>query len=165
MSLPDLAAVLWRQRELIERLCYRLECEQLLLAAGRMNRIAFAVSEVETVVEDLQGLELQRGEAADRAAAELGLPAGSGLSDLAAASQPPWTGVLLEHRAALIALTAELHGLADANKTMISSGMALVEAAMNSLGSLTPHHAVGYDATGHADSVAGRLPAVIDRVL
>ena len=34
MSLPDLAAVLWRQRDLLERLVYRLECEHLLLAAG-----------------------------------------------------------------------------------------------------------------------------------
>jgi len=28
MSLPDLAAVLWRQRDLLERLVYRLECDQ-----------------------------------------------------------------------------------------------------------------------------------------
>jgi hypothetical protein len=50
MSLPDLAAVLWRQRDLLERLTYRLECEQLLLAAGRTRWLAVATSEVERVL-------------------------------------------------------------------------------------------------------------------
>jgi hypothetical protein len=165
MSLPDLAAVLWRQRELIERLCYRLECEQLLLAAGRMSRLSIAVSEVETTVQDLQVLELQRAEAADRVIAELGLPPGSGLPDVAAAAQPPWTGVFMEHRAALITLTGELHALADSNKSLITSGMAVVVAAINSLGSLAMPASVGYDASGHIDSLTGRMPAVVDRVL
>src|SRR5919199_1753555 len=50
MSLPDLAAVLWRQRDLLERLVYRLECEHLLLAAGRTRFLALATAEVEGVL-------------------------------------------------------------------------------------------------------------------
>jgi flagellar biosynthesis/type III secretory pathway chaperone len=166
MSLPDLAAVLWRQRELIERLCYRLECEQLLLAAGRTSRLPQATSEVESAVADLQVLEVQRAEAADRAAAELGLPAGSGLPDLAAGAQPPWTGVFLEHRAALIALTGELRALAESNKQLVSGGMAAVEMAINSLGSLAEPNVVAYDAHGHhSGAITGRMAAVVDRVL
>jgi hypothetical protein len=165
MSLPDLAAVLWRQRELIERLCYRLDCEQLLLAAGRTSRLALAVSEVEAAVQDLQVLEMQRAEAADRVAAELGLPVGSGLSDLAAAADPPWTGVLVEHRAALLGLTAELKALAESNKQLVSGGMLALEAAMNSLGSLMEPSLVGYDAHGHVDPISGRQSPVVDRVL
>ena len=165
MSLPDLAAVLWRQRELIERLCYRLECEQLILASGRMTRLPLAISEVETAVHDLQVLELQRAEAADRASIELDLPLGSGLQDLAAASQPPWTGVFLEHRSALIALAGELRMLADSNQQMVSGGMAALEMAINSLGALAEPVVVGYDARGHKKGVAGRLPVVVDRVL
>jgi len=165
MSLPDLAAVLWRQRELIERLCYRLECEQLLLASGRMSRLSLAISEVEAAVDDLQVLELQRAEAADGASAELGLPLGSGLQDLAAAAQPPWTGVFLEHRSALIGLTAELRMLSDSNRQLVSGGMAALETAINSLGSLTEPVVVGYDAKGHKNDLAGRLPVAVDRVL
>jgi flagellar biosynthesis/type III secretory pathway chaperone len=165
MSLPDLAAVLWRQRELLERLCYRLECEQLLLASGRMSRLSLATSEVETTLADLQVLELQRAEAADRACAELGLPAGSGLTDLAAGAQPPWTGVFLEHRAALLALTSELKVLAEANKQLVSGGLAAVELAMQTLGSLAEPVSVGYDAHGQSDGLPGRMPVAVDRVL
>jgi FlgN protein len=165
MSLPDLAAVLWRQRELIERLCYRLECEQLLLAAGRTSRLALATTEVEMTVDDLQVLELQRAEAADRAAVELGLPPGSGLGDLAAAAQPPWTGVFLEHRSALITLTEELKILAESNKQLVTGGMAALQVAMNSIGSLAEASSIGYDASGRVDAVSGRMPAVVDRVL
>jgi hypothetical protein len=165
MSLPDLAAVLWRQRELIERLCYRLECEQLLLASGRMSRLTLATTEVEMTVEDLQVIELQRSEAADRACLELDLPLGSGLGDLAAAAQPPWTGVLLEHRSALITLTGELKILAEANKQLVTGGLAAVEMAISSLGSLSEPAAVGYDAHGQSSALAGRIPVAVDRVL
>ena len=165
MSLPDLAAVLWRQRELIERLCYRLECEQLLLASGRMSRLALATSEVESTVEDLQVIELQRAEAADRACLELQLPPGSGLGDLAAAAQPPWTGVFLEHRSALITLTEELKILAESNKQLVTGGLAAVEMAINSLGSISEASAGGYDARGHTSALAGRVPVAVDRVL
>jgi flagellar biosynthesis/type III secretory pathway chaperone len=165
MSLPDLAAVLWRQREMIERLCYRLECEQLLLASGRLSRLSLATSEVESVVNDLQILEIQRAEAADRACAELQLPTGSGLTDLAAASPPPWTGVFIEHRSALLILMAELRTLAESNKQLVSGGMAAVEMAISALGALTEPLAVGYDARGQRNGLAGRLPTVVDRVL
>jgi flagellar biosynthesis/type III secretory pathway chaperone len=165
MSLPDLAAVLWRQRELIEVLCYRLECEQLLLAAGRTSRLHLATSEVESTVDGLQVVEMQRAEAADRASIELGLPAGSGLSDLAAAAQPPWTGVFLEHRAALIALTAELKALAESNKQLVTGGMTVLQTAMDSLGSLGESSTVGYNASGQVEAPFSRRPIAVDRVL
>jgi hypothetical protein len=75
MSLPDLAAVLWRQREQLELLVYRLECEQLLLAAGRTRFLPLATAEVETLIEELQIVELQRAAVADAVAGELQLPA------------------------------------------------------------------------------------------
>ena len=72
MSLPDLAAVLWRQRDLLERLTYRLECEQLLLAAGRNRWLAVATSEVEHVLEELRIVEMQRAVIADQVARSVG---------------------------------------------------------------------------------------------
>src|SRR3954447_17492867 len=134
MSLPDLAAVLWRQRELLERLVYRLECEQLLLAAGRSRWLGKATSEVEALLNELAVLELQRGAIADGAARELGLPADTGLQDLAAAAQPPWTQVLLEHRNALLTLTTELAVLAETNRHLVTSGMAAVETTLAAIG-------------------------------
>src|SRR5919202_3542804 len=107
MSLPDLAAVLWRQRDLLERLVYRLECEHLLLAAGRTRFLALATAEVEELLGELRVLELQRAAAADRVAAEVGLEAGTGLERLEGEAQPRRTGAPTEDSEALLALLGE----------------------------------------------------------
>lgn len=169
MSLPDLAAILWRQRELLERLVYRLECEQLLLAAGRTRWLGKATSEVECLLNELSVLELQRAAVADGAARELGLAPGVGLQDLAAASQPPWTQVLLEHRNALLTLTAELAMLAETNRHLVTSGMAAVETTLAAIGVPREPAAVTYDAQGRSNGARGsngaRPTGFVDRAL
>ncbi len=165
MSLPDLAAVLWRQREVIEELAYKLECEQLLMASGRTTRLGQSISDVEAIAERLQVLEMQRAEAADRAAAELGLPTGSGLAEIAGTVQPPWTEVLLEHRTALLTLTAELKSLADSTRSLAEGGMAVLDTALASLGGNSGPGSSGYDAHGRVDATRGRAALVVDRVL
>lgn len=167
MSLPDLAAVLWRQRELLERLVYRLECEQLLLSAGRTRFLSMATAEVEVLVEELKVIEMQRSAIADAVAAELGQPAGARLEDLAAGAQPPWTGVLIEHRNALLTLTGELTLLAETNRSLMAAGLVSVEQALNSLGLVRPGAgagAGGYDAKGRRD-LGGAGLVVMDREL
>lgn len=165
MSLPDLAAVLWRQRDLLERLVYRLECEQLLLAAGRTRFLATATAEVETLVSELRVLEMQRAGIAEQAAQAAGLPRSATLEDLAAAAQPPWTGVLLEHREALLVLTRELAALAETNRALMAAGLRAVESALAGLGAPDHSTSVGYDARGRSDLVAGTGPMVVDRTL
>ena len=165
MSLPDLAAVLWRQRDLLERLVYRLECEQLMLAAGRTRFLATATTEVEVLVTELRALERQRAAVAEQAAVAAGLPPTASLEELAAAVSPPWTGVLLEHREALLALTRELGALAETNRTIMAAGLRAVDAALAQLGSRDQSTAVGYDARGRSDLVAGAGPLVVDRSL
>ena len=165
MSLPDLAAVLWRQREVIEQLAYKLECEQLLMASGRTARLGQSISDVEAVASSMQMLEMQRAEAADRVAAELGLPPGSGLTEIAGTVQPPWTEVLLEHRTALLTLTSELKSLADSTRSLAEGGMAALDMALASMGGTSGPGSTGYDAHGRVNTVAGRMPLVVDRVL
>jgi flagellar FlgN protein len=165
MSLPDLAAVLWRQRDLLERLVYRLECEHLLLAAGRTRFLSLATAEVEELLGELRVLELQRAAAADRVAAEVDLDAGSGLERLASAVQPPWTGVLLEHREALLVLVGELGALAETNRSLMAAGMKAVESAIAGMGAGTGTSSVGYDAKGRSDLISGAGPLVVDRSL
>lgn len=165
MSLPDLAAVLWRQRDLLERLVYRLECEQLLLAAGRTRFLATATAEVESLVGELRLLELQRASTSEQAALAVGLPRSASLEELAAAAQPPWTGVLLEHREALLVLTRELGALAETNRALMAAGLRAVEATLAGLGIRLQSTSVGYDARGRSDLVAGAGPLVVDRIL
>jgi flagellar biosynthesis/type III secretory pathway chaperone len=165
MSLPDLAAVLWRQRDLLERLVYRLECEQLLLAAGRTRFLALATGEVEDLMAQLRVVEMQRAAAADRAAREVGLQPGASLEELASAVQPPWTGVLVEHREALLVLTRELGALAEANRSLMAAGLQAVEAALAGAGGRDGTTSVGYDARGRSDVLAGAGALVVDRSL
>ena len=165
MSLPDLAAVLWRQREMLEELSFRLECEQLLLAAGRTRRLARATGEVETLLDQLQLLEIHRAAASDLACREVGLPPGARLEELAAAAEPPWSGVLLEHRNALLTLTGELSVLAETNRHLMSAGFRAVESALARLGVHPGPSSVGYDAQGRTGLPVIGASTVVDRNL
>jgi flagellar biosynthesis/type III secretory pathway chaperone len=165
MSLPDLAAVLWRQREHLERLVYRLECEQLLLAAGRTRWLATATAEVESSLEELRVIEIQRAAIADRACQEIGLPPDARLEELAGTAAPPWTGVLLEHRQALITLVGELSALAETNQQLMTAGLKAVESSLENLGLRSGTSSVGYDARGRNEIISAPGQAAVDRSL
>lgn len=166
MSLPDLAAVLWRQRELLELLAYRLECERLLLSAGRTRWLPAATTEVETVLDELAVIDMQRAAVSDAAARELGLPPGATLEEVAGSAQPPWTEVLIEHRNALISISKELAVLAEASRSMTTAGLAAVEQTLASLGGRVGTTSQGYDARGRRDLIAGQGGSlVIDQEL
>jgi hypothetical protein len=165
MSLPDLAAVLWRQRELLERLAYKLECERLLLTSGRTKYLASATSEVEILTDEVALLEMQRAAIADGVCRELGIELGASLEDLAAAASPPWTAMLLDHREALIAVTTELASLAETNRQITTTGLAAVEATLATIGVREGTTSRGYDAKGRTDVIAGHARAMIDRAL
>jgi hypothetical protein len=166
MSLPDLAAVLWRQRELLERLAYKLECERLLMTSGRTRWLATATSEVELLTDELAVIEIQRGAVADGVCRELGIDVGASLEELAVAASPPWTAMLLDHRDALIALTTELASLAETTRQITTTGLAAVEATLASVGLRDGATSRGYDAKGRTDVIAGHTrSAMIDRAL
>lgn len=165
MSLPDLAAVLWRQRELLELLAYRLECEQLMLASGQSKWLPAATAEVETLLDDLAVVEMQRAAVSDTAARDLGLPEGATLEEIAGTAQPPWTEVLLEHRNSLLSITGELSALAEASKAMTAAGLAAVEQTLAALGGRVGASTQGYDARGRTDFIAGAGRSVLDRAL
>ena len=76
MSLTDLSSVLWRSRELLELLLFKLEEEQLLLAANRSRWLAHATREVEVVLDRLiaeDRLRIRAGRLTGIAADEAGL--------------------------------------------------------------------------------------------
>src|SRR5688572_9487932 len=73
MGLRDVSAVLWKERHLLELPLFKLEEEQLLLAAGRNRWLPRATREVEMVLEELRHTELERAVEVERVSAELGL--------------------------------------------------------------------------------------------
>jgi hypothetical protein len=121
-GLEQLSLVLWRERELLEMLQYKLEVEQLVMSAGRSAWLSRAAHEVEQVLQVIRETELLRAAAADTVAAHVGLPANPSLSDLVLAVGEPWRTILDEHRTAFAVTTEEIIRLADANRGLIAAG-------------------------------------------
>ncbi len=120
--MEDLSLILWRERELMEMLLYKLEQEQLVLATGRTRWLASAAREVDAVLGMLRQTEVLRAAAADHAAAEVGLLPNPSLSSLAATAPEPWSSILLEHRDAFLAYTRQITEMAAVNRDLLTTG-------------------------------------------
>jgi hypothetical protein len=122
MGLADLASILWREREMLELLLFKLESEQLVLTGGRTRWLAHATREVEIVLEEIRRTEVIRAIEVDEVAASLGIGPNPSLSALAEAAPVPWSELLDQHRKAFLTLTAEVSALAEANREMLTIG-------------------------------------------
>ncbi|MGQ0632580.1 MAG: flagellar export chaperone FlgN [Sporichthyaceae bacterium] len=136
MGLAEVSTILWRERELLELLLFKLEEEQLVLSAGRTRWLARATSEVEIVLGEIRKTELARATVVDAAAADLGLGPNPSLAALAGACSEPWSGILREHRLTFHALTAEITALAEANRGLIAAGQAATAETIRALAEL-----------------------------
>lgn len=134
MGLADLASILWRERETLELLLFKLEEEQLVLACGRTRWLAHATREVEVVLEEIRRTEVIRAIEVEEIASSLGVGPNPSLSALAAAAPVPWSDLLNQHRKAFLALTAEVSALAEANRDMLAVGARAARETMLSLG-------------------------------
>jgi hypothetical protein len=121
MGVAELSAVLWRERQLLELLLFKLEEEQLVLSSGRTRWLGHATREVERVLEQIRTAELGRSVEADATARELGLEPGSGLLALSTAAPEPWDDLLASHRQAFVQLTAQIQDVANGNRDLLTS--------------------------------------------
>ncbi|NHC46237.1 flagellar export chaperone FlgN [Motilibacter aurantiacus] len=160
MSLAGVSSTLWRERELLELLLFKLEEEQLVLASGRTRWLSRATKEVEMVLEEVRRAELLRAVQVDAAGVELGLGSGPSLRELAEAADEPWKTLLLEHRQAFLTATAEIQAMAEANRDLLTSGFRAAREALLSLGD----GAETYTASG-APAAAGRFSRLVDEAM
>lgn len=116
-----LSGVLWRERELLGDLVYRLETERSVLADGRTRWLPRAAREVDQVLETLRETELLRAVVSDEVATDLGLAANPSLRVLAGAAAGPWPTILLDHRDAFLAHVREVGELAAANDELLAA--------------------------------------------
>ena len=158
--MQSLSAMLWRERQLLELLLFKLEVEQLLLTSGRSRWLAHATEEVERVLEQIRTTELGHAVESDAVAAQLGLAPGSTLAQLAEAAPAPWDGLLREHRDAFIDLTGQIESLAADNRTLLTASH---RAAQETLMAVT-EAVQTYDATGHAGQATGSA-SLLDETL
>lgn len=159
--MEKLSLVLWRSRELLETLLYRLEVEQLVLASGRTTWLMRAARDVEAILQTLRETEVLRAMAADEAATRVGCPPNPSLRELAEASPEPWRTLLLEHREAFATVTRQVMEMADANRALLTSGYRSARETLLTLGEATTQT---YSPDGSAVSGAA-APRLVDRSL
>ncbi|MDZ4825250.1 MAG: flagellar protein FlgN [Actinomycetota bacterium] len=152
MSLSDVSNILWRERQLLELLVFKLEEEQLVLAAGRNKWLTHATREVETVLDEIKRVELERSIAVQDLAREMEMSDAPSLSDLATVAPTPWDGIFTEHRRALLELAQEIDSFAKANRDLLQRGQQASRDALLSMGEIDIE---AYNASG----------AVTDRTL
>jgi len=120
--MDDLSLIVWRERELLDTLLYKLEIEQLVLASGKSRWLPTAAREVELVLDSIRETELLRAVAADEAAAAIGLATNPSLRTLAEAVGEPWHSILLDHREAFLGYTKDIADIAATNRELLTAG-------------------------------------------
>lgn len=133
-AVENLSLILWRERELLETLLFKLELEQLVLASGQTRWLPRAAREVSAVLETIRETELLRSVAADEAARSVGMAANPSLRALAEAAPEPWRTILTEHRDAFVTCTREVVELASANRDLLTVGYQAARETLMALG-------------------------------
>jgi hypothetical protein len=133
LALSEVCNLLWREREVLERVLYRIISQQLILAAGQARWLPAANAEVEAAANQLRGSEVLRSMEVDVLAERLGLPPGATLAQLADHSPEPWSGLLDDHRSALRSLTFELDAAIESNQQLLGAGVRSVRETLLSL--------------------------------
>lgn len=163
MSFQDISNTLWRQRNLLEMLMFKLEEEQLILAAGRTRWIGPATREVEQVLDEIKTTEVMRAMQVDAVAPSLGLPANPSLRQLVDAAPEPWSALFDEHRRAFLGLTEEVVAVSKANKDLLARGAAAARDMLAAVSSSDERHGP-YDAAGSVRT-SNRGGLLVDRSL
>jgi len=156
--MEKLSQILWRERELLDTLLFKLEEEQMVLASGRTRWLVRAAREVENVLETIRETEILRSVAADEVTASVGLGHNPSLRVLAEAVDEPWRSILLDHHEAFTAVTHEVVALADANRALITTGYRSARETLMSLG----EGAQGYGSDGSAVAVDEARQHLVD---
>ncbi|WP_066516886.1 hypothetical protein [Curtobacterium ammoniigenes] len=104
----ELAAQLWRLRELLETLLFKYDEQLLLLGAGRARWASRGAREIEIVAEQLHDCRLATSVTMGGAGAAWQLPEAATLRALAMGAPGVWREILTDHFEALLGLIAEV---------------------------------------------------------
>jgi hypothetical protein len=121
-ELSEFCGVLWREREVVERVLFKVLGQQLVLRSGHARWLVAANTEIELAVNDLRVIEVLRCAESDALANSLGVAPGATLAQLADSAPEPWGSILAEHRDALRQLAAEIDTAIRENRALLVEG-------------------------------------------
>jgi hypothetical protein len=157
-SLSSLCSLLWQERVSLELILFKLVEEQLIASSGQIRFLQLADEELREAAGAVHEQEVLRAAETQMLARLLDLPPASSLGDIAAVVDEPWPALLLEHRAALRGLLAEIESTVKANRQVLLSGADAARAVLEQVAAGT----TTYDARGSRIQ-AGGAAILLDR--
>jgi hypothetical protein len=149
MGTHELSASLWRERELLELLLFKLTEEQLLLTSGKARWLQYATQEVEQVMNKLRTAGLARSIEVSSLAEDWGVDENSTLRELTIHStDDTWRDILTAHLVAMTELTREIQEIRDLNVQYLRTAIRSAQESIASDGSGSGT----YDAKGVAET-------------
>jgi hypothetical protein len=136
MALNDVSNILWQERQLLEMLVFKLEEEQLIMAAGRTRWLSHATREVEAVLAEIKRRELERSIEVEAVAREMGMETAPSLRELVELVPTPWDKIFGEHRQALLEAAQEIESVAGANRDLLTRGQQAAREALATIGQI-----------------------------
>jgi flagellar biosynthesis/type III secretory pathway chaperone len=141
MSIHELSALLWKERELLETLVFKLDEEQLLLTAGKTRWLERATRETELV--EVSAVADEWGGSEDATLRDL----------VALAPDAVWEEILESHLTGLLELVGQLTTLRDQNVRLLRAASRATQEAIANL-NIAPstYDSRGFASTGSADA-------------
>jgi hypothetical protein len=149
MSANEVSALLWRERELLELLLFKLEEEQLILTAGKTRWLHHATREVEQVMERLRTTGLSRTVEVATLGEEWGAASDATLRELVAvAPDGPWPEIFVGHLRSMTELADQIREVRDLNEQYLRTAVRSTQETLAGIDRETKT----YDSNGLADT-------------
>lgn len=133
MGLTELSNLLWRERQLLDLLQFKLEEECLLLEHRHDRWLAHASREVELVLDEINRVEMARALELAAVGPSLGLGPQPTLADVASSAPSPWASLFADHRQALRLAGREVVETAGRSRVLLEQGREATVRALRAL--------------------------------
>lgn len=130
MDFDSLSTTLWKERQLLELLLFKAEVKQYVIVSGKSQWLPLVAREIDMVLEQFKGMEIQRAAQSEAIADGLDLDDNPSLRALADASPAPWDRILRDHYEALLRLVGDLRALQESNRSLAENGIQAINDAI-----------------------------------
>jgi hypothetical protein len=141
------STTLWREREALEQLLFKLFEQHLVLAAGSGRWLHLVDDEVHAAAEGVRAAELIRSAEFEVLGRRAGLAPAASLCEFVDAAPEPWPLVFDDHRTVLHELALQVRATAADDMRVLQAGAKAIGATLSSL----TDQRSGYDGSAAAD--------------